>query len=354
MIALSLALLAALVVYLLALYDNGSGGFAYEPARPRPDERGPDGSLETVHFPAQDGARLEGWLLRPAGGPAPLVIAAPGLTGTKDAHLEPFARAFRAAGLAVLVFDYRSFGGSEGEPRHWVDPERQREDYEAALAFARRELGPSGRVDAARIALWGSSFSGGTALVCAARDPEIRAVVAQCPFLGTSPSQQPGPLLLARFALWTTLDLARARLGLRPLYVAAFGRPGEIAFARSRENPSVRDLEHPERHAFWRELPAHPRGGWENKLLARVFASLDRTLPLDHVAAIRCPVLLVAAERDDMVPSAQVRDARARLSHPASELVSYDCLHFDLYLGDVLRKNAAQQAEFLARQLAKL
>jgi hypothetical protein len=325
--------------WLLLFYDNGCAGFAREPVEPRAD-------VETVFFPAIDGTRLEGWLLRPQAGNAPLVVMAAGLTGTKDAHLEPFARAFQRAGLTVLMFDYRTFGGSDGEPRHWVDPVRQREDYEAAVAFARRELAPSG------IAVWGSSFSGGTALVCASRDPEIRAVVAQCPFLATSPSQQPDGLTLARFVLWTLLDLVRARLGVgAPVYLPAFGRPGELAFAKSRENPSVYDAEHPGRHDFWRTLPKRIRGGWENVLLARVFASLDREISLDHVAAVRCPVLLVAAERDDVVPAALVREAHAKLAHPDSELASCDALHFDLYLGDVLRANAARQVDFLVKAL---
>jgi pimeloyl-ACP methyl ester carboxylesterase len=335
----ALALIALAAAWLLLFHDNGCPGFAREPAEPR-------GDVETVWFPAVDGTRLEGWLLRPETWPAPLVVMAPGLTGTKDAHLEPFARAFQRAGIAVLLLDFRTFGGSDGEPRHWVDPVRQREDYEAAIAFARRELGASA------IAVWGSSFSGGTALVCAARDPEIRAVVAQCPFLATPPSQQPDAPTMARFVFWTVLDLARARLGAgAPVYLPAFGRPGELAFAKSRENPSVWDAEHPGRHDFWRALPKQIRGGWENVLLARVFASLDREVPMEHVARIRCPVLLVAAERDDMVPAAFVREARAKLVHPESELASYDALHFDLYLGDVLRANAARQAAFLVRQL---
>ena len=340
MIFAALLLLALAAAWLLLFYDNGCPGFAQDAVEPR-------GDVETVWFPAADGTRLEGWLLRAPVPTAPLVVMAPGLTGTKDAHLEPFARAFQRAGLAVLLLDYRTFGGSDGEPRHWVDPVRQREDYEAAIAFARRELGPRA------IAVWGSSFSGGTALVCAARDPEIRAVVAQCPFLATPPAQQPDALSLARFVFWTTLDLVRVKLGVgAPVYLPAFGRPGELAFAKSRENPSVFDSEHPARHDFWRALPKEIRGGWENVLLARVFASLDREVPMEHVARVRCPVLLVAAERDDMVPAAFVREAHAKLAHPGSRLVSYDALHFDLYLGEVLRANLAEQTAFLVSALA--
>src|SRR5690606_2011772 len=118
------------------------------------------------------------WLFLPNAANAPVVIMAPGLGGTKDGFLEPFAWSFVAHGIAALVFDYRCFGGSDGEPRHWVDPVRHRRDYEAALAFVRRELATE--VDASRAVLWGSSFSGGTALITAADHPDVRALASIC------------------------------------------------------------------------------------------------------------------------------------------------------------------------------
>jgi pimeloyl-ACP methyl ester carboxylesterase len=341
------------LAWLLACYDNGQGGFAHSPARARPDEDLPECSFRTVHFPAADGARLEGWLYLPRLASPALVVMAPGLTGTKEGHLEPFARRFARAGLAVLLFDFRTLGGSEGEPRHWVDQERQLEDWRAALAFARGELARSKLVDAERIAVWGSSFSGGTALVAAALDPAVRAVVAQCPFLATSTSQQPPFRAMVWFVLWTVLDSLRARLGLRPLYVAAFGRPGELVFAKSVENPPAGDFQSSQGHVFWQTMPEELRGGWQNKLLARVFASLDRVVPLDHVCAIRCPVHLVAGAHDDMVPAELVRAAYELLAHPGKQLDVHDCGHFDLYLGSVFERNAERQVEFLAAVLAR-
>jgi pimeloyl-ACP methyl ester carboxylesterase len=348
----TVALVIAGIVWLLVFYDNGLGGFATQPVTPRADESDADGSLRTVWFPAVDGARLEGWLLLPKIRKPPLVLMAPGLTGTKDGHLEPFARRFLRAGFAVLLFDYRSFGGSEGEPRHWVDPERHREDWEAALRYTRTELARVGLVDAARVALWGTSFSGGTALVVAAHDSAICAVVAQCPYLATPPSQQPDRRQMVYFVFWTLLDSLRARLGLSPLYVPAFGRPGERVFANSRENPPARDPRAADAHAFWHRLPAELRGGWQNKLLARVFATIDATVPLEHVPKIRCPVYLIAGAHDDMVPAGFVREAFTRLKNPAGKLSVRDCGHFDLYLDAVFAENADAQVEFLKHATA--
>jgi hypothetical protein len=37
------------------------------------------------------------------------------------------------AGIAAVVFDYRTFGGSDGEPRHWVSVTRHLQDYAAVI-----------------------------------------------------------------------------------------------------------------------------------------------------------------------------------------------------------------------------
>ncbi|WP_438005306.1 alpha/beta fold hydrolase [Sorangium sp. So ce321] len=322
--------------------------FARAPAPRREREEREEGTVETVEFPASDGTRLEGWLFLPRAPRAPLVVMAPGLTGTKDGHLEPFAWRFVRRGMAVLLFDYRCFGGSDGEPRHWADPARHREDYESALRFARGPLASHGRVDAGRIALWGSSFSGGTALVTAARDAGIRAVVAQAPFLETPPSQEPSGLSLLRYMLWTTLDLSRL---LPPIYVPVFGRPGEWAFATSVESPRRGDPQDPAAPLFWRTLPRPPRGGWENRMLARMLATFDAFRPMDAAAEVRCPVLLVAADRDDLVPRAFVERAHRAIRSADKRLDVLPCGHFDLYVGPFFARNAASQADFLARQL---
>ena len=60
-----------------------------------------------------------------------------GFGGSMDSGLLPFAQAFAEAGLDVLLFDYRCFGKSTGEPRQFAWPSRHREDYRAAVEFAR-------------------------------------------------------------------------------------------------------------------------------------------------------------------------------------------------------------------------
>jgi fermentation-respiration switch protein FrsA (DUF1100 family) len=90
-----------------------------------------------------------------------------------------YGERFARAGLASFIFDYRTFGGSEGEPRHWASPKRHLEDYVSAVQFIKSELRDV--VDVNRINLWGVSFSGGHVLSLAGSSlrNNITSVVAQ-------------------------------------------------------------------------------------------------------------------------------------------------------------------------------
>jgi uncharacterized protein len=129
-----------------------------------------------------DGTALRGWLYRPApatGAPAPIVVMAHGWSLVKEAYLDRYAEVFSAAGLAVLVYDHRGFGDSDGMPRQEIDPWRQVEDCRHAITFAASLDG----VDPARIGLWGTSYSAAHAIQVAATDRRVKAVVAQVPGL---------------------------------------------------------------------------------------------------------------------------------------------------------------------------
>src|SRR5262249_55084876 len=86
-------------------------------------------------------------------------------------------------GLAVLLYDHRGFGASDGDPRLQVNPWVQTRGYLDAVEFAASLDG----IDASRIAVWGDSFSGGVACLAATLDERIGAVVAQVPACGGRP-----------------------------------------------------------------------------------------------------------------------------------------------------------------------
>ena len=134
---------------------------------------------EPVSF-VSEGARLRGYLHRPDAGAdrLPFIVQGPGWLGLADAKLYvPYHQAFTDAGFAVLIFDYRGFGESEGD-RGTVSPTWQLEDWRNALAYMR------GRVDmdGARAAIFGSGGTGGgNAVLAAAAEPDVRATISQVP-----------------------------------------------------------------------------------------------------------------------------------------------------------------------------
>ena len=144
-------------------------------------------------FFSSGGDRCHAWFYPPSTGggestPAPVIVMAHGLGAIKLLRLDAFAERFQAAGYACLVFDYRHFGESEGQPRELLSISRQREDWRAAVAYARSL--PD--VDADRVVLWGTSFGGGHAIATAAADHSVAAAIAQCPFTDGLASAAPG------------------------------------------------------------------------------------------------------------------------------------------------------------------
>ena len=103
--------------------------------------------------------------------PVPVIIAASGYQGLKVIHPERFARHLTPRGYAVLAFDYRGFGHSEGERGRLV-PQEWSEDVRAAVD----RVASAPEVDARAIGLLGWGLGGGVVVHEAADDDRVAAV----------------------------------------------------------------------------------------------------------------------------------------------------------------------------------
>ncbi len=121
-----------------------------------------------------------------ARGRVPLQIMAGGWCYTKEIVMPHYARFFQDAGVATLLFDYRRFGESAGEPRQHINPWDQIEDYRNAISFA--EILPG--VDSDRVGVWGISYSGGHVLCVAAIDPRVRWAISTIPVVDGFPTMR--------------------------------------------------------------------------------------------------------------------------------------------------------------------
>jgi len=288
------------------------------------------------------GGTCRAWRYAPAGpggstgGRQPCVVMAHGFGATRDAALAPYAERFAAAGMHVLLFDYRHFGASEGEPRQLVSVSRQLRDYAAAVDFART----LGGVDPGRIAVWGTSFAGGHALVTAATVPGVAAAVCQCPMMdGLAAVQRilqyagPGQLLrLTGHGLW---DLALAPFG-RAHYLPTVGPPGSLAVMSSPDaDPGYRALAPP---------------GFRFEVAARIALFVGLYRPVRYAGRVRCPVLVQVCEHDSVAPAESAERVLQRLG-AFGEARRYPIGHFEPYFGAHFERSVGDQLEFLSRHL---
>jgi len=288
------------------------------------------------------GGTCRAWRYAPDEDPAsaavarPCVVMAHGLGATRDASLAPYAERFAAAGMHVLLFDYRHFGASDGEPRQLVSVRRQLQDYAAAVEFARALAG----VDPARVAVWGTSFAGGHALVTAARQPGVAAAVCQCPMMDGVAAvrrilEYAGPGQLLRLTGHGLRDAVLAPFG-RAHYVPTVGPPGSLAVMSS-----------PDADAGYRAL-GPPE--FRCEIAARIALTVGLYRPVRYADRVRCPVLVQICEQDSVAPAAAAEAVVRRLGE-RGEVQRYPIGHFEPYTGAWFERSVGDQVDFLRRHL---
>ena len=284
------------------------------------------------------GSRCAAWLYRPRQRESalPCVVMAHGFGATREMSLAPYAERFAAAGLNALVFDYRHFGGSAGEPRQLISVRRQLQDYSSAIEYARTLED----VDASRIAVWGTSFSGGHALVTAARSAGISAAVCQCPMLDGLAAlgnilSYGGVGLLLKLTGHGLLDFSAAAFG-RTHCIPIVGQPGTLAMMST---PDAED-------GYRRLMPA----GVRDDVAARIALRVAAYRPVSDADRVRCPVLVQICERDSVAPASAAEETLRRLGR-YGEACRYPIGHFEPYFGKHFERSVDDQLEFLGRHL---
>lgn len=279
--------------------------------------------------------KCSAWLCLPSGVKRPpVVVMAHGFGAEKNFGLLAYAEKFTERGLAVFLFDYRNFGESSGTPRNLVNPFRHARDWRAAIAHVRT----LGDVDGKRIALWGTSFSGGHVIVMAAKDQNIRAVVSQVPFVdGRATAVSLGMKFVLRATIEGLKDILRIVMLKDPYCVPVVAEPDEFACMNTSGSKSG-------------YLRLVPKGSlWRNECPARALLLTTMYRPIRSASRLKCPALFVMAEDDNLIPAKIVRKTAERA--PNSELISLSCGHFDPYVGKLFDEVSTAEADFLEREL---
>jgi dienelactone hydrolase len=287
------------------------------------------------------GEQCAAWLYLPEGdvpeGGFPIVILAHGFCGTREARLWAYGERFADAGFAALVFDYRCFGDSSGEPRQYLHIGRQIEDWKAAVEFARGLTG----IDTSRIALWGTSFSGGHVVSVAAEDARIAAVISQTPFAdGLTTLKEAGPANMAKLTRAGFKDLFRSLRGGEPYMIPAVAKPGELGA-----------MTQPDSYDGYHALFG-PGVEFRNEFLGRAALDVGPYRPGTKAGQVLCPLLVITCAGDQVTPPAAARKMAQRA--PQGRSIEYGPEwggHFNIYVGDLFEKTIRDQIAFLQETL---
>jgi dipeptidyl aminopeptidase/acylaminoacyl peptidase len=293
---------------------------------------------EKVSFYSGPGYRLSGTLHRPdaeAGEKLPAVVLCLGYRPVFGMFAPRYASEFTERGYAVLTFEYRGFGDSEGPQWRHVASE-QLEDITNAVTYllTRPEIDPD------RLAVWGDgSYGGAHAIMAGAQDKRVRCVVAATPFAD-------GELLLrSTRPAWEWAEFMDS---------VAADRQSRVLTGESKRVPpeTIMHFE-PASHVRAKNYSAqHP-------LLTQLMYPLSETAdsiigykPVEHVHKIAPRALLLfGADHDHTIPAEHARMLYERASGPKRLVVLKDAGHNDVH-NRLLPKIVEIGAEWLKVHLA--
>jgi uncharacterized protein len=269
----------------------------------------------------------------------PAIAMAHGMGTTKEVGLPQYAERFAPAGFAVLLFDFRNLGESEGTPRGQIFAEDQQEDYRNAITWL--QLQP--QIDPERIGVWGFSFSGGHVLQVAAFDRRIKCVVAQVPavsgFLVAQRSNTPSDLYGVGMML--SRDRIRRYETGEVNYLPFVAPPGQPCFFPSSE----------EAREFFEAAQVASEGRFENRITFESLERLSYFEPAVRIDAISpTPLRMILAKKDFLVPSDIPLAAYARAHEPKS-LVFLEGGHLGKSEGDDFETASAAARDWFVQWL---
>ena len=269
----------------------------------------------------------------------PAIVMAHGFSAIKEMYLDNFASKFADAGFVVLVFDYRYFGASEGEPRSQLFYYQQHEDYRNAITWTSMQK----EVDPERIGIWGTSYSGGHVMVIGAFDKRVKAVVSQVPVTNVweayfEPQTPEGRAGAFAWHKQNRIDKAQGKVNYFPA-VAPEGKPGVMG---------------QEAYDWFMGNNVEKRAPtYRNQVTVE---SLEIGMNYDPTATIHLisptPFLMIIASEDIITPTALEKKAFERAKEP-KKLIVVPGRHFDAYDGPKHDQFALPAVEWFKQHLMK-
>ncbi|CAM4880318.1 unnamed protein product [Rotaria socialis] len=267
---------------------------------------------ENIEFFGKDNVILRGWLYFPSSSSSSqsAIVMTHGFSGLKEMGLDEFARTFCCDGnFYVLVYDHQTFGSSDGQPRHDINPYSQIDDYSYAMNYLENRLNNKN----ISIGIWGTSYSGGHVFVVGKREKRrIKCIVSQVPTIS-------GKNNLARRPQWQKI-LAEDQHCLyeNREYIPIVNQANENM-----------DLSNSFYHFF---VDKYNCNEWINHMTRRSIHLYSQYEPWKSLIDLSpIPLLMIVAKQDTITSTEDQIDAYEKQVLEPKRLVLVDGGHFSVY-----------------------
>ncbi|MEI8054711.1 MAG: alpha/beta fold hydrolase [bacterium] len=262
----------------------------------------------------------------------PGIVLCHGFAGVKELLVPAYAEKFATNGFAVLAFDYRGFGASDGERGRLVSG-LQVEDIKSAITF----LATQTEVDKERIGLWGTSYGGANAIIVAGSDSRIRCLCVQLTF---------GDGERVVTANMSAEEVIRFKEMLAKMQSKKDMTRKEMMV------PISKVLSDEQSKKFFQEHANDP--SLNIKIPFLTVAETMKHKPELSLKNITIPFLIVGAEKDSVNPITESYGLYNAAVEPKELFVIKDATHFELYSGkyftQAIKKELAWFNKYLLNQ----
>lgn len=298
--------------------------------------------FKTIEFESQ-GATLRGRLYLPEHDETrfPVIIMAHGFSTTVNGMTaDKYAERFRESGYAVLLYDHRNLGASDGEPRQEINFWVQSRGYVDSISFVSSQP----EIDPARIAVWGASLSAGEAFLVGSIDQRVEAVITMIPAFGEE--------LPVKDQDGSSYAFAKETLSKDDIKSLSHETTGKMPIVSNDQIGTPSALTELTAYRWFIEYGGRFGTNWKNVVSFSKIES-PKDFHLGQLAKyLKVPVLMIVATNDEMngANPAVTKHVYNDIDQP-KEWVDIDGGHFGLlyYPSEMFEKSSKAQIDFLNR-----
>lgn len=270
-----------------------------------------DFEREDIEFVGKDDVVLRGWLYCPlslTSSHPSAIIMTHGFSAVKEMGLDEYARVFcRDGKFYVLVYDHRTFGSSDGQPRQDINPFNQIDDYSYGINYLENRFNKQ-----ISIGIWGISYSGGHVLVVGSREKQrVKCIVSQAPTIS-------GKKNLTRRPHWQKiLAEGSSYPNENEDYIPIVHKTNETDLSNS---------------LYQFCTLKYAASGWINRMTRRSIRYYSEYEPWESLKEISpTPLLMIVAKNDTVTSTEDEIDAFEKYTMEPKRLVLVEGGHFSLY-----------------------